>query len=85
MPEISSISLPIPIEGCASSKTCCDKNAACLPNYLHNTDPLELEDLPLQVALLTHELANMRTAQAQMARLLTVMADLLTPRGWNDG
>jgi hypothetical protein len=31
-----------------------------LPPYLRNTDPMEPEDLPLQVALLTMELASVR-------------------------
>ena len=32
-----------------------------LPPYLHCTDPMEIEDLPLQVALLTMEVAAIRS------------------------
>ena len=32
-----------------------------LPPYLLRTDPMELEDIPLQVALLTMEIAALRT------------------------
>lgn len=31
-----------------------------LPPFLNNTDPLELEDIPLQVALVTMEVARLR-------------------------
>lgn len=31
-----------------------------LPPYLYNTDPMEPEDIPLQVALLTMEIASLR-------------------------
>lgn len=83
------------------SKTSCDSRPVCLPSYLYNTEPLEPEDLPLQVALLTMELANMRTAQAQISRQLRTLAgrtaqvrhatalreaaDLIEPKGWSDG
>ena len=33
-----------------------------LPTFLRNWDPMEVEDLPLQVALLTMELATVRQA-----------------------
>jgi len=33
-----------------------------LPPYLLRTDPMELDDLPLQVALLTMEVAALRVA-----------------------
>ena len=67
------------------SKNSCDNEPVCLPIYLNNTEPLEVEDLPLQVALLTMELANMRTAQAQISKLLRRLADLIEPKGWGDG
>lgn len=45
-----------------------------LPTFLRNWDPLEPEDLPLQVALLTMELATTRQAvralQADLAMVL---------------
>ena len=31
-----------------------------MPSYLHRTEPMELDDLPLQVALLTGEIMRMR-------------------------
>jgi hypothetical protein len=37
-----------------------------VPPYLSNTDPLEMADLPLQVALLTGELALQRRALGQL-------------------
>jgi hypothetical protein len=37
-----------------------------LPPYLHNIDPMELEDIPLQVALLTMELNQHRAVIAAM-------------------
>jgi len=42
-------------------KKSCAETPVLLPPYLNNTDPLEVEDLPLQVALLTMELARLRT------------------------
>jgi hypothetical protein len=42
-----------------------------LPPYLHRTDPMELEDIPLQTALLTMELVQQRA----------VISDLLD---WRD-
>ena len=41
-----------------------------LPPYLLRTEPMEVEDLPLQVALLTMEVAELR-------RMMAVQADLL--------
>lgn len=67
------------------SKNSCDNNTVCLPTYLNNTEPLELEDIPLQVALLTMELAAMRTAQAQTAALLRRLAHLIDPKEFDDG
>jgi hypothetical protein len=37
-----------------------DATRDLLPPYLNNTDPLEPEDLPLQLALLTGEVARIR-------------------------
>jgi hypothetical protein len=39
---------------------------APLPPYLHNTDPMEWEDIPLQVALLTMEIVQLRQTLAAM-------------------
>lgn len=38
-----------------------------LPSYLLNTEPLEPTDLPLQVALLTMELAQLRQVVTLLA------------------
>lgn len=37
------------------------------PPYLNNTEPLEVEDTPLQLALLTMEVAEHRRTLAQLA------------------
>jgi hypothetical protein len=52
---------------------------ACPPPYLMNTEPLELEDLPLQVALLTMEVASLRDKLMAATRLLEEMARCLRP------
>jgi hypothetical protein len=44
---------------------------------LHNTDPMELDDLPLQVALLTGELADQRSRMTELVARLQRMADYL--------
>jgi hypothetical protein len=45
-----------------------------LPTFLLNWEPLEAEDMPLQVALLTMELATVRQAlKATQADLAAVM------------
>lgn len=44
-----------------------------LPPYLLRTDPMEVEDLPLQVALLTWELAQQRQ---EIAALRLTLEDL---------
>jgi predicted RNA methylase len=41
-----------------------------LPPFLRNSDPLEPEDIPLQVALLTMELARMRADLAALRAAL---------------
>jgi hypothetical protein len=47
-----------------------------LPPYLHNTEPMEVEDLPLQVALLTMEAAAMRSTLTETALTLESMGRL---------
>jgi hypothetical protein len=42
-----------------------DKATPSLPSYLRETEPLELEDVPLQVALLTMEVAALRQKMEQ--------------------
>jgi hypothetical protein len=41
--------------------------------------PTEIEDLPLQVSLLTMEVATQRQALDQLAALLEAMAQLIRP------
>jgi hypothetical protein len=52
-----------------------------LPLYLKATEPLELEDIPLQVALLTMELAAQRQALLALSAALraTALAAQLSP------
>ena len=45
------------------------------PPYLQNTEPMELEDVPLQVALLTMELATLRVLVLELAMALNQIAD----------
>ena len=85
MPDSFSITSPILTGECVSARNCCDDKPVCLPSYLNNTDPLEPEDIPLQLALVTMELAAMRTAQARLARALRDLADAIEPRGWSYG
>lgn len=47
-----------------------------LPPYLHNTEPMELDDLPLQLALLTMEAA---WARQQISRLMTHLGQQSDP------
>lgn len=59
-------------------------NADLLPPYLHNTEPLEPEDVPLQLALITMEVAELRDRMAAMARAFTELARLMAPPTWLD-
>jgi hypothetical protein len=59
-----------------------------LPPYLHNTEPLEPEDIPLQLALLTMEVAALRERMTAIADLMQQMASLIRPDEmpeWLDG
>jgi hypothetical protein len=49
----------------------------CLPPYLKES-PTEIEDIPLQVALLTMELATQRQAMAKLATLAAALAAIFT-------
>lgn len=71
--------MPTLTDECAKSKTCSGFLRDLPPPYLNNTEPLELEDLPLQVSLLTMELASHRRKMAEMARLFREMAELVNP------
>lgn len=50
-----------------------------LPPFLHNIDPLEPEDIALQVALLTMEMASFRAKLAALSRLLTEAGQVVSP------
>lgn len=50
-----------------------------LPPFLHNIEPLEMEDLPLQVALLTMEIASLREKLTALSRSLTETALRVEP------
>lgn len=52
-----------------------------LPPYLARTEPMEVEDLPLQVSLLTMELAAMRQMMQRMAVVLETAARMMNPPG----
>jgi hypothetical protein len=43
---------------------------ASLPSYLRETEPLEIEDVPLQLALLTMEVAALREKMAEAGIVL---------------
>jgi hypothetical protein len=50
-----------------------------LPPYLRATEPMEVEDLPLQVSLLTMEVAEQRKSLASLADMLRLMAAAIEP------
>lgn len=50
-----------------------------LPPYLKTTEPLEPEDIPLQLALLTMEVANQRMTLQRIADLLSYAASTIRP------
>jgi hypothetical protein len=52
-----------------------------LPPYLQRTEPMEVEDLPLQVSLLTMELALHRQMMGRMAIILETAARMLQGPG----
>ena len=79
MQDNSSISSPTPTNACASSKSCCALSSTSLPPFLHNTEPLEWEDIPLQVSLLTMEVAELRNQLAAMSRVFSELALMVRP------
>jgi hypothetical protein len=50
-----------------------------LPPYLRRTEPMEVEDMPLQLALLTMEVASQRQTLAKLADLMEAMASAIRP------
>ena len=50
-----------------------------LPPYLRRTEPMEPEDLPLQLALLTMEVANQRKALDRLAFLFRTIGEAIEP------
>jgi hypothetical protein len=47
------------------------------PPYLNNTEPMEIEDVPLQVALLTGELAELRSRIVSLDHHLEMLSNQL--------
>ena len=79
MPDCSSTTSPILTDECAKSRNFCDSAKDLLPPYLNNTEPLEPEDIPLQVALLTMEMAALRQKLSTMSEIFAQMAQLVNP------
>lgn len=52
-----------------------------LPPYLQRIDPMAVEDLPLQVSLLTMEVATLRTILQRMAVILDTASRMMTGPG----
>lgn len=50
------------------------REASPLPSYLTETNPMELEDVPLQLALLTMEVAQLRLKIQELELGLTLRA-----------
>jgi hypothetical protein len=61
-----------------------DPDEAMLPPYLREC-PTEIEDMPLQVQLLTHELAAQRLAMIKLAKLHLALSHLVEPTAPSDG
>ena len=55
-----------------------------LPPYLRRTEPMEAEDIPLQLALLTMEVATQRQALALLATTLETLAAAIRPPEFSD-
>ena len=51
-------------------------SGADLPSYLHNMEPLEVEALPLQVALLTSEVAHLRDSLLKTMRTVSYLVKI---------
>ena len=62
-----------------SPRTSNPDNLDPLPPYLRRTEPMEPEDLPLQLALLTMEVAAMYKVLGRLADLLETMATAVRP------
>ena len=58
-----------------------DERKAPLPPYLMRTDVMEVEDLPLQVSLLTMEVATLRQLLQRMALILETAAAMVRGPG----
>lgn len=46
-----------------------------LPSFLNNTDPMEMDDLPLQVALLTMETAALHRSVCELVTTVNRMTE----------
>ena len=56
-----------------------------LPNYLRETEPLEIEAVPLQLALLTMEVRAQREALQRLAAVLELASRMTTLPAPDDG
>lgn len=54
-------------------------NPGSLPPYLHNTEPLEAEDIPLQLCLVTMEVASLRAKLEALSRGLAELSQMVKP------
>lgn len=55
-----------------------------LPPYLRETEPMEIEQIPLQVSLLTMEIAAQRQALERLAALFEAAATCMKPASLDD-
>jgi len=55
-----------------------------LPPYLCNTEPMEPAEIPLQLALLTMEVAAQRQALGRLAQLFNYTATMIQPASFNN-
>ena len=79
MLDLSSITSPILTVACAKSRNCCVCKPDLLPPFLNNIEPLEMEDIPLQLALITMEVASQREKLMALSRMFEEMARLVKP------
>ena len=56
-------------------------NLPDLPNYLRETEPMELDAIPLQLALLTMEVRNQRIMLQRMAVILETASRMMQAPG----
>jgi hypothetical protein len=57
------------------------KDSTDLPPYLRLTEPLEAEAIPLQLSLITMEVAELRKALVRLGAVLEMAARMTKPPG----